>query len=110
RWGITSLLWGFVQALPVEIFFLLLAYKKWDTKYLVIAGMISALASFTLSFFWDKNYLLSLNFNIIQLITFLISGALLAGLLSKWLADGLKKTGVLNQFEIVKDDIRLEEF
>lgn len=106
RWGITSLIWGLAQAIPVEIFFLILAYKKWNTKYLIIAGMISAFSSYTLSFFWEKQYLLSLNFNLIQLITFLISGAILAGLFSKWLADELKKTGVLNQFEIVKDDIR----
>ncbi len=105
RWGITSLIWGAAQAIPVEIFFLILAYKKWSLKYLVIAGIISAISSYSLSFVWEKYYYLNWKFNLIQVITFMVSGAILAGVLSKWLADGLKKTGVLNQFEIVKDDI-----
>lgn len=105
RWGITSLLWGLAQALPVEIFFLLLAYKKWDTKYLIGAGILAASGSFLMTYFWDKNYLLSLNFNLIQYGTYVISGILLAALFSKWLADNLKKTGVLNQFRIVRDEI-----
>ncbi len=104
RWGITSLIWGAAQAIPVEIFFILLAYKKWDRKTLCIAAVISAVSSYTLSFFWDKNYLLSLKYNLIQVITISISAIFLAGLLSKWLADGLKKTGALNQFNIVKED------
>lgn len=104
RWGITSLIWGIAQALPVEIFFLILAYKHWKLKYLCIGAIISAISSFTLSFFWEKQYLLNWKFNLIQLVTFLISAVILAGFLSKWLADGLKKTGALNQFEIVKED------
>lgn len=105
RWGITSLLWGLAQALPVEIFFLLLAYKKWDLKYLIFAAILSASGGYLLTFFWDKNYLLSWNFNFIQLGTAIISGIFLAGWLSKWLADQLKATGVLNQFQIVKDEM-----
>jgi len=105
RWGITSLLWGFAQALPVEIFFLLLAYKKWDLKYLLFAGALSAIGGYALTFFWDKNYLLSINFNLIQLGTYILSGIVLAGWFSKWLADKLKKTGVLNQFQIIKDEM-----
>ena len=103
RWGITSLLWGLAQALPVEIFFLILAYKKWDLKYLIIAGMLAAAGGYALTFMWDKNYLLSLSFNLAQLSAGLISGIFLAGWFSKWLADKLKKTGVLNQFQIAKD-------
>lgn len=107
RWGITSLIWGAAQAIPVELFFLLLAYKYWNWKVLCIAGMISAVSSYFLNYFWEGYHLkeIEIYFLVVQFTTFIISGAVLAGLLSKWLADGLKKTGVLNQFEIVKQDI-----
>ena len=103
RWGITSLIWGFFQALPVEIFFILLAYKKWNLPVLLLAGFISSTASFLLSFFWDKWYLIhNFKYLLIQFIAFSVSGVLLAGLLSYYLANNLMKTGIFNQFEIVK--------
>ena len=104
RWGITSLIWGFGQALPVELFFMLLKYKKWNYLTLSAAGLISAIASFFLSFFWEGWFRLDIKYISIQFIAFSISGIVLAGFLSKLLADKLKKTGVLNQFQIVKDE------
>ncbi|MBN1948425.1 MAG: ECF transporter S component [Candidatus Cloacimonetes bacterium] len=105
RWGITSLLWGLVQALPVELFFLLLAYKRWNLWVLCLAGMISATASYALSVVWERYYLLSLPFNLIQWGSFLLSSILLGAVFSKWLADNLAKTGALNQFAIVRKDL-----
>ncbi|OQX70485.1 MAG: hypothetical protein B6D62_04910 [Candidatus Cloacimonas sp. 4484_275] len=104
RWGITSLLWGVVQGVPVEIFFLILGYKKWNVFYLMSAGIISAFFSYLLDYFYYKYGILSVTFNLMQLGGFLLSGALLAGVFSKLLADNLKKTGALNQFEIAKSD------
>ena len=106
RWGITSLLWGIVQGVPVEIFFLFLGYKKWNLVYLLIAGIISAFFSYLLDYFWYKYGVYSLQFNLMQMSGYLISGAVLAGFFSKWLADNLKKTGALNQFEIAKTDFK----
>lgn len=105
RWGISSLVYGVVQGLPVEIFFLILAYKKWSLPYLCIGGIISALSSYILSFFWYQYFKLNLSFNLIQIGCFIVTGIILAGILSKYLADGLKKTGALNQFNIVRDEI-----
>ncbi|MBN2461443.1 MAG: ECF transporter S component [Candidatus Cloacimonetes bacterium] len=104
RWGITSLIWGAAQAIPVEFFFLLLRYKSWNYFTMCVAGIVSAMASFVLSFFWEQWFLKPDYYVYRQYLSFLISGILLAGLLSKWLADGLKKTGILNQFEIAKND------
>ena len=104
RWGISAVFYGLAQGVPVEIFFLLLKYKKWDTKTVAFAGAISALSSYTLTFFWYKYYTLALWYNIVQVITFIISGAILGGIFSKFLANALKQTGVLNQFEFVRED------
>ncbi|HCX72223.1 MAG TPA: hypothetical protein DHM37_00735 [Candidatus Cloacimonas sp.] len=103
RWGLTSLIWGFGQAIFVEIFFLALRYKKWSVFYLMIAGMISAVSSFFLSYFWEKWYLLESSYVLTQFLCFLITGTFLAALLSKFIADRLKKTGILNQFAIMRD-------
>ena len=103
RWGVTSLIWGFFQALPVEILFLILAYKKWNTSTMLFAGFLSAVASFFLSFIWDKWYLLhNPKYVTIQFVAFSISGIILGGLLSVLLANKLKPTGILNQFKIMR--------
>ena len=106
RWGVTSLLWGFFQALPVEILFLLLSYKKWNLPTMLFAGFLSSVASYFLSFFWDKWYLMHNHlYLIIQFIAFSVSGILLGGLLSVILANGLKSSGIFNQFEIIRSEI-----
>ena len=106
RWGITSLIWGFFQALPVEIFFLLLHYKKWNIKTMLFAGFLSGSASYFLSFFWDKWYLMNNpKYLVVQFIAFSLSGILLGGLLSYILANTLKSSGIFNQFEIVRSEL-----
>ena len=102
QWGIGAIFYGLIQALPIELFFLLLRYKKWDTLTLMIAGLFSGVAGCILSIFWYQYYKLGISYNIIQLFTYSISGVILAGLLSKVLADKLVKTGVLNHFNIVR--------
>ncbi len=106
RWGISSIAYGLVQGVPVELFFLILGYRRWNLPVLMIAGVISALGSYILSFFWYGYSQLTLQYNIVQIVSFAISGAVLAGVFSKYLADGLKKTGVLNQFKIIRDNFK----
>jgi energy-coupling factor transport system permease protein len=105
RWGISSLFYGLVQGVPVEIFFILLGYKRWNTPVLCIGGVISAVSSYVLTFFWYQYFKMQPSFILIELACFIVTGLVIAGLLSKILADGLKKTGVLNQFSIVRDEI-----
>ncbi len=106
RWGVTSLIWGFFQALPVEIFFLLLSYKKWNLKIMLIAGFLSSTASYLLSFVWEKWYLLkNIDYLLIQFIAFSVSGVFLGGLFAYILANGLKSSGIFNQFEIVRSEV-----
>ncbi len=106
KWGVTSLIYGFVQALPVEIMFLIMKYKKWSMKSMILGGIISAAASFVLTYFIYKYEKFESVFNLVQLLSFLVSGAVLGGVFSKWLADLLKQSGVLNQFKIVSDEIK----
>ncbi len=104
KWGISSLAYGFVQAIPVEILFLCFAYNRWDWKILSVAGMLSALASFVLTYFWYGYESLNPLFNVFQLAIFLLSGAFFCGFIAKKIADLLKKAGVLYQFKISQDE------
>ncbi|MFN7094983.1 MAG: ECF transporter S component, partial [Burkholderiales bacterium] len=101
QWGIGAIVYGILQGIPVELFFLCLGYRNWSTKVMLSAGLISAIASFGLSVVWYQYYKLGINYNLIQLLANAISGIFLAGLTAKMLADNLAKTGVLNQFRIV---------
>jgi len=104
RWGLTSILWGVVQGLPVEIFFLMFAYKRLSAGKMAIAGAMAAFFSYSFDYFYFKYHLLNWQFNLIQLLGFMLSGAVMGGLLAKFTADRLRRTGVLNQFEIVRND------
>ncbi len=106
RWGITSILFGFGQSVLVELFFLSLGYKRWNRAVMMIAAMLSAISSYLVSLFYEKWYTYSVAFNIKQIICYLIGGVLFAGILSIFVANRLKKTGILNQFEIVMDDLK----
>jgi energy-coupling factor transport system permease protein len=102
RWGLTSILWGVVQGLPVELFFIALRYKNLSAGRMAIAGALAAFFSFMFDYYYYKYYLWDLQFNLIQLLGFVISGAIMGGFMAKYTADQLQKTGVLNQFEITR--------
>lgn len=106
QWGIGAIAYGVIQGVPVELFFLLLRYKKWNILTMLFAGLISGIAGFILSIFWYQYYKLGISYNIIQLVTHSVSGMILAGWLSKVLADKLVKTGVLNHFNIVRHQVK----
>jgi energy-coupling factor transport system substrate-specific component len=103
HWGIMSVLWGLVQGAGAELIFFLCLYKKWDLKVLVLAAIVSAFFSYCLDFFLYDYKNLSLAINITQLSSFLISAALLAGLLSELVSRRLVKLGILDQFLIAKE-------
>ncbi len=103
QWGLMSVVWGIVQGLGAEVIFLFFAYKKWDVKILVLAAIVSALFSYILDYFYYNYNQLSLNFNLVQLISFLISSAILAGLLSELVSKRLVKLGLLDQFLVARE-------
>lgn len=99
QWGFSALLFGICQGLPVELFFFVCRYKRWNKTIMIIAGAMAALGGFIMTYYWYQYSALSFNFNLITLVCELISGGL-AGLLAKYLADSLAHAGVLNQFRI----------
>ncbi|WP_223067042.1 ECF transporter S component [Paenibacillus caui] len=82
----------------VEIVFALLRYRKWNTGVMMLAGavMVPLWFYFAAHMFgytkWDLNILL------IALVVRMLSGAVLCGLLTKWIGEALIRSGLLRSF------------
>jgi len=88
---------GLVQGLGAELIFLIFAYRVWTLPVAMLAGAGAAL------FGGVNNMILwfagsDTAFTVIYLISTVISGAVLAGLLGWLLARGLASTGALDRF------------
>lgn len=102
HWGPMSLVWGLVQGLGAEFIFLIFLYRKWNLWILIAASLLSTFFSYSLDYFYYGYGDLSLKFNLIQLISYLISALFLAGVLSYLTGKRLVKLGILDQFKIAK--------
>ena len=103
QWGITAIFWGMVQGAMSELIFAIFRYKKYTLIIMILSGISAAIGSYILDFFYSKYYTLGTGIIVAQIIAIIISGALLGGWLAKIIGDGLKKTGILNQFLIAQD-------
>lgn len=100
QWGLSALFSGLAQGLPVELLFLATRYKIWNKFNCAVAGMLSALGGYIITYFWYGYGAFSLSFNLLNLSCNMLSGALLGGLFARYLANRLASSGVLNQFRI----------
>ena len=98
QWGITTLYSGLAQGLGAELVFLALAYRRWGLVPAALAGAGAAVAEWILEFAMG-NIAKSAAFNVIYLITMIISGAVLAGGIGWALAKALAASGALSRFE-----------
>jgi energy-coupling factor transport system substrate-specific component len=88
---------GLIQGLGAELVFLLFFYRRWSLPVAILAGIGAALAGGV------NNLLLwyagaDLPFVVVYLVSTSISGAVIAGALSWFIARGLAATGALNRF------------
>lgn len=98
QWGIETLYSGLAQGLGAELIFLLFAYRRFDLPVAVLAGVGAGVGAFVLELFTSANFAMSLTFNLIYLTCTVISGAMLAGVLSHYLVKALAQTGALDRF------------
>lgn len=101
--GAKVLLIGLVQGAGIETAFLLTKYKNYHLRVLILSGMIAAIYSFIYQLFASGNMALAPTVLIGMLSIRLISGALLSGVLGKWIADKLAFTGVLDGYALGKE-------
>lgn len=103
QWGgFLTLEAGLVQGLGAEIVFLVFAYRVWRLPVAILAGAGAALAG------GINNLLLwyagsDATFTVVYLISTVVSGAVIAGLLSWLLMRGIAATGALDRFGSGRD-------
>ncbi|MDQ4502575.1 ECF transporter S component [Sinomonas sp. ASV322] len=97
QFGVTVLLSGLVQGLGAELGFAIFAYRRWNVAVALLAGALSGLAlgvSEVIQFFVEWEF----GWKVAYTVFAVISGIVIAGLLS-WLAvKALAKTGALSAF------------
>lgn len=98
--GVAVLLGGAVQGLGCELVFAATGWRRYSTTVLVLAGMGAAVTSFAhnLVLFGYTRFPPAMLLG--MLLVRLASGAILAGLGGKWVADGLAATGALRSFPL----------
>jgi energy-coupling factor transport system permease protein len=97
---------GMIQGLGAEAVFAATKWKNYSTWVLMAAGMGSSVFSFAWGFYVSGFAALSPGYVTAMFFVRVLSGALLAGLLGKYLSEGLAKTGALNSFPLGKEHKR----
>jgi len=94
QWGVMTLVYGVVQGLGAEIVFALLAYRVWNAATAIAAGAVSAaaMATLDLTLYYAGA---GTGFFTIYALSSVVSGALLAGLGSVGIRQGLVRAGAL---------------
>ncbi|MCS0824990.1 ECF transporter S component [Cytobacillus firmus] len=101
--GPRLILSGMIQGIGAEAVFAATKWNNYRTWVLIVAGMGSSVTSFIWGYFISGYAALSPGYVTAMFFVRLVSGALLAGLLGKWMSESLAKTGALNSFPIGKE-------
>ncbi|MDO5662825.1 MAG: ECF transporter S component [Brachybacterium sp.] len=102
QWGMPTMISGLLQGLGVELVFAALAYRRFAVWVAMLGGMCAAVPEW----FYERNVYYpewSSAHATVLLVLFLISGALLAGVLGRLLAGALARTGALDAFPIGRE-------
>ncbi len=102
HWGLSALIYGFIQGLAAEIIFLFFFYRNWSFLVVLLASLFSSFCSYAYDYFAYDYNLLDTKIVLIQLVSFLISSVFFSAWLSIHIADRLIKNGLLNNMKIAK--------
>ncbi|UTR13692.1 ECF transporter S component [Salipaludibacillus sp. LMS25] len=92
-----------IQGIGAEIVFLATRYRNFSLHILILAGMSAAVFSFAWSWFSSGMAALTPGLIVATLVVRVLSGALLAGVLGKYISDQLAETGVLQGYALGKE-------
>ncbi|MGE6630550.1 ECF transporter S component [Bacillus sp. NPDC077027] len=102
HFGLSALLIGVFQGIGAEIAFALFGYKRYNVWVLMLSGGLAAVGAMTYSLIAKGFSYYTPEVLLATLGTQIISGVILGGLLAKFVVDALAKTGVLNQYAIMR--------
>jgi len=102
QWGPLTIVSGLVQGLGAELIFLAFAYAVWRLPVAILAGAGAGLAcGINDRILWYAGA--DTTFTIVYIVCTTISGAVIAGAGSWFIARGLAATGALNRFASGRD-------
>jgi energy-coupling factor transport system permease protein len=97
QWGVLTLECGLVQGLAAELVFAAFLYRRWNLPVAVLAGAVAGIAMGVNDLIlWYPGATSA--FSAIYVVSGLVSGALVAGLLPWYVVRGLARTGALSRF------------
>jgi energy-coupling factor transport system substrate-specific component len=99
-YGISAVYSGLLQGGGTEIGLLLFAWKRYDTGVLAFAAAVGGLGNTVQWFFQYGGSGYSHAVQLGYLVLTLVSGAVFAGLLPKWIGDRLNRAGSVRNFEL----------
>jgi energy-coupling factor transport system substrate-specific component len=98
QWGFSVLIWAALQGLAAELVFAAFRYRRWGLSTALLAGAGAGVMVGLLDNVFGANAVWELGWKAVYLGSAVVSGVLLAGLLS-WLAvRALARTGALAPF------------
>ncbi len=99
-YGIQAFTIGIVQGLGVEAGFAMGRYRRYNLPMMLFATAMGGIGNYVYSYFYygvkDYTVLTQIGY----LVVTMLSGVVFSGLLSTWIGNALKRTGVLRNFAI----------
>ncbi|MEK9197061.1 ECF transporter S component [Ureibacillus sp. 179-F W5.1 NHS] len=102
HFGLSALLVGVFQGIGSEIAFALFRYKRYNLFTLMLSGALAGVLGIVYNLLANGFGYYTTGVFFATLAIHIISGAILGGWLGKVVVDALAKTGVLEQYEIMK--------
>jgi energy-coupling factor transport system substrate-specific component len=98
QWGFSTLIWGVVEGLGAELVFAAFLYSSWRLHVALLAGAGAGVAVALLDTSFSSIAATAIEFKVVYGLSAVVSGVVLAGLLSWLAARGLARTGALSRF------------
>lgn len=100
NWGFGGVVSGILQGAGAEIAFLIFSYRRFTVETMALSGALAGLGCSLQWYFQYGGHTNSHMTILLYTVFTLASGAVLGGVLPKWIGDALNRTGVLRNFEI----------
>jgi energy-coupling factor transport system substrate-specific component len=99
-YGAGAIISGLVQGGGAELGLLLGRWRHWSAPWMMLSGAVGGVGNTLQWYFQYGGNHYAFGIVIGYLVTTLISGAIIAGLVPKWIGDALNRAGVVRNFEI----------
>jgi energy-coupling factor transport system substrate-specific component len=108
HFGLSALLVGVFQGIGAEMAFAIFRYKRYNLFTLMLSGAFAAVGSMIYNLIANGFGYYTTEVFLVTLGIHVISGIILGGWLAKVVVNSLAKTGVLDQYEIMREKRKKE--